>query len=359
MEPSVEMAQGSTQPHVPTRRSYTRSPWLLGGIPLAMLLIAAWLVRFPYYLVSPGTAPSIIEHVKIDGAEVFEPEGEVLYTTVSVSLRRINGYELLAGWLDDDIEIVEEELITGGLSRSTVRTENRVAIDISKLIAEKIALERLGYTVAVASDGVRIVEVAKGQPSEALLAVDDLVRAIDGVAVATSEEAVAAVRKRRPGDEIRVRFSRDGNESEVAIRAAEAEEPGKALIGVRLFTENPRFDLPFQIDIDTGRVGGPSAGLAFTLALLDLLTPGELSGGLRVAVTGTIDIDGSVGVVDGVEHKAAAARRENADIFLVPIDRLDEARSRAGRMRVFGVSNLDDALKVLEKVGGEPLPPEG
>ena len=321
-----------------------------------MLLIAAWLVPFPYYLVSPGTAPSIFEHIKIEGAEVFEPKGEVLYTTVSVSLRRTNAYELLAGWIDRDTEIVGEKTITGGLSRSSVRSENLKAIDVSKLIAEKVALERLGYTVTLVSDGVRVVDVTKGEPSEGLLATGDLVLAIDGTVVSTSEEAVAAVRRRRPGDEITVRLSRDGHEREVVIQAAEASEPGRALIGVQLTTVNPSFDFPFEIDIDTGKVGGPSAGLAFTLALLDLLTPGELGGGLRVAATGTIDIDGTVGVVDGIPHKAAAAREEKADIFLVPMDGLDEARSHAGRMRVFGVSNLDEALEALEEAGGGPLP---
>ena len=128
------------------------------------------------------------------------------------------------------------------------------------------------------------------------------------------------------------------------------------MLGVSL-ADRARYTFPVDIEIDTGQVGGPSAGLAFTLAILDRMTPGSLMGDQRVAVTGTIELDGSVGEVGGVDHKTEAAIREGAKLFLVPPGELELARKTAGnRIRVKAVRTLDEALKALEGAGGTPLP---
>ena len=103
-------------------------------------------------------------------------------------------------------------------------------------------------------------------------------------------------------------------------------------------------DLPFDLAIDSGSIGGPSAGLAFTLTLIDVLTPGELTGGNRVAVTGTISAAGRVGNVGGVAQKAAAAEDEGVAVFIVPIELVADAESTTDELRVVGVETLDDAL---------------
>ena len=118
-----------------------------------------------------------------------------------------------------------------------------------------------------------------------------------------------------------------------------------------------RYDFPFDIAIDSGQVGGPSAGLAFTLAILDRMTPGDLTGPGRVALTGTIELDASVGPVGGVRHKLNAAVSEGANLFLVPPQEYEEAVDASdGRLDVVSVSTLDDALEALEDHGGDPLP---
>jgi len=116
------------------------------------------------------------------------------------------------------------------------------------------------------------------------------------------------------------------------------------------------YDLPIDVSIDSDRVGGPSAGLAFALAIVDVLTPGELTGGANVATTGTIRIDGSVGRVGGVKQKTFAALESDVELFIVPIDEEEEARSFAGdAMRVVGVETLDDAIEALSELGGNGL----
>jgi PDZ domain-containing protein len=122
-------------------------------------------------------------------------------------------------------------------------------------------------------------------------------------------------------------------------------------------------DLPFDVEIDTAQVGGPSAGLALTLSIIDKLTEGELTGGLRVATTGTIDIDGTVGPIGGIQQKAHAVRRAGIDVFIVPEDDAETAREVLGdSAEVIGVRTLDEAIDALGRLGGQTealaLPPE-
>jgi PDZ domain-containing protein len=139
----------------------------------------------------------------------------------------------------------------------------------------------------------------------------------------------------------------------VATRATpDGPNEGQAQIGV---FSAPEYDFPVDVQIDTGDVGGPSAGLAFTLTILDELSPGDLTGGDEIAVTGTIESDGTVGPIGGVAQKAVAARRAGARLFIVPRAEAAVARSHADGMRVAAVRDLDDALAALERSGGEPL----
>jgi Lon-like protease len=146
---------------------------------------------------------------------------------------------------------------------------------------------------------------------------------------------------------------------EVSVELGTNPDTGKAMLGVSL-DDRPSYDFPIDVEIDSGDVGGPSAGLAFTLAIIDRLTPGSLTGSSRVAVTGTIGLDGSVGPVGGVPQKTEAAIDEGARLFLVPPDEYAAAEQAArGRLEVRQVSTLEEALAALEAAGGDPIPPEG
>ncbi len=135
-------------------------------------------------------------------------------------------------------------------------------------------------------------------------------------------------------------------------------EDGKAILGI--FPGVPdtvNFRFPFHVDIGTGAIGGPSAGLAFTIATLDALTKGDITGGKTVAVTGTIDVNGNVGEIGGLRQKTIAVIRAGADVFIVPKGEIADAQKAAvgSRLRVVGVETLDDALKVLADEGGNAL----
>jgi PDZ domain-containing protein len=145
------------------------------------------------------------------------------------------------------------------------------------------------------------------------------------------------------------------------VLGARTGDPSKGFLGVSTFTRDLSFNFPVQVSIDSGRVGGPSAGLAFTLGILDVMTPGSLTGGLRISSTGTMSLDGSVGPVGGVHQKVMASRRAGIDLMFVPASEIEEARRFAGDLRVEPVETLDQALEILTTLGGgnAVLPPAG
>jgi PDZ domain-containing protein len=199
---------------------------------------------------------------------------------------------------------------------------------------------------------------------------NDVVTAVDGAPVATAADLKAAITARRPGTSVRVTVQRTGGGGKPATRTLTATltgtpavpaapgqpavpaRPDQAFLGVGTQTQTT-YTLPFDVSIQVGDIGGPSAGLALTLGLLDVLSDGNLTGGLHVAATGTISPDGSVGAVGGVAEKTVAVRRAGAQVFFVPSDNLAEARGQAGaHLRVFAVSSLQQALADLGQVGG-------
>ncbi len=346
---------------------WRRRAWLffLAGVLVVVPGLVAAFVRVPYFLLSPGEARGVAQLIKVDDPQVtvYDPEGAILFTTVSLT-GNVNIYEALRGWLDDEIEVVPEERITGGQPRDQVRQINIQAMDDSKLTATKIALERLGYRVGLDGKGAQVTQVQAGSPAEGHFEIGDVIVAVDGEAVSLHDQAVARVRQHKAGDTVNLRFRRGGTEQEVALVAADAgDEQHSARIGVVLQTFEATYKFPVSVSIDTGQVGGPSAGLAFTLALIDELSPGELTGGRSVAVTGTIDGAGKVGLVGGVAQKTVTARKAGAAAFLVPPDEASEAKTYAGKMRIVPVADLEQALAALEELGGSgvalPAPAPG
>lgn len=324
------------------------------------ILAGAVFIRVPYYLISPGEARGVAELIKVkgDNAKEFPPKGKILFTTVSLA-GDVNVFRALAGWIDDEVEVIPEERITGGAPRQEVRQQNIQAMVDSKLTATKVALERLGYRVSVNGDGALVTDVKVGDPADGQLQVGDVIRTVDGEAVTLHDQVVSKVRQHKPGDVITIGFNRGGADKTVELTSV-ADPEGKARIGVVLQTNNLKYDFPIDVSIETGLVGGPSAGLAFTLALIDDLTEGELTGGRNVAVTGTIDAAGNVGPVGGVAQKTVTARDAGAIAFLVPPEEEKDAKRFAGKMEIIPIETLADALAALHRLGGSEVAlPEG
>ena len=349
-------------PPVPPRRR--RRPLVVAGtvagVIVVLALLAGTLIRLPYVLIAPGNAQSVERVVKVEGAPTFPHRGRLLLLTVSVSGERPNLFTYLSGYFDENTDVVPEDEVLQGKTREEDQRLNKLEMADSQMTAKRVALERLGYTVPVSGTGAAVIAVQKGAPADGKLRVGDVITAIDGQPVTLSEELGRAIRTRPPGQPVTFTVDRDGKPTEatVATRAAERGAcPGRAQIGVVTRTRNEKFDFPVDVKIDTGRISGPSAGLAFTLTIIDDLTPGDLTGGKKVAVTGTIQPGGAVGPIGGVQQKAVTADRAGAKLFLVPMPELKDARSRAGDLKVVGIRTLDDALTELAKAGGEPSVP--
>jgi PDZ domain-containing protein len=332
----------------------------VAGVIVVLAIAAGTLIRLPYVLIAPGSAQSVERVVKIDGAQTFPHRGRLLLLTVSVSADRPNLFTFLSGYFDENTDVVPEDQLLQGKTRAEDQRLNKLEMADSQMTAKRVALERLGYTVPVSGTGAAVVAVQKGSPADGKLRVGDVITAVDGQPVTLSEELGQAVRSRPPGEPVTFAVDRDGKSTEVTVttRAATGGAcPGRAQVGVVTRTRNEKFDFPVDVKIDTGKISGPSAGLAFTLTIIDDLTPGDLTGGKNVAVTGTIQPGGTVGPIGGVQQKAVTAERAGAKLFLVPMPELKDARSRAGGMKVVGIRTLDDALTELSKAGGEPSVP--
>lgn len=337
----------------PRRRWLWWSVGLAGVVVLAVVVAAV--VRVPYYLMSPGSTYPTAEHITIEGAPSYEHDDAIYYTTVSV--RRATALQALMGWLDPTTSVVPERQILGDRTPEENREANLQLMADAKTVATAVALDELGYDVPVRGTGAVVVGVEEGGAAEGVLARADVVVAVDGQAVGTHQELIDHLAGRAPGDQVTLvvePFEGGEPRTEVVVLGARPDDPARPMLGVTLSTREVSFDFPFEVNIDSGQVGGPSAGLALTLGIIDALSVESITGGLDVATTGTIQLNGAVGPVGGVEQKTVAVRRSGADLFLVPSSELDETRSFAGDLRVEPADSLDEALAVLASVGGAP-----
>jgi PDZ domain-containing protein len=341
-----------------------RRLWLWsGGFTLGVLIaaiIGGVLLDVPYVALVPGSAKDTEPLLAVSGTSEYPSEGELLLTTVRVR-QRPNLWEYLWLKLDDDATVVPEEQILGDRTAEENRQFNLSMMDNSKQIAVAVALQQLGYD-AITTDGVLVQQLVPDAPAEDVLELGDTIVDIDGEPTMSTADLIDILAGHEPGDEVSLTVeSFSGGDPEVVtvVLAANPDKPEAGFLGIQPI-DRPRYggDVGFTVEIDSGAVGGPSAGLAFTLAVLDQLTEGELTGGAQVAVTGTIHADGSVGAVGGVLQKTAAVEALGVDAFIVPANldsrELDDVMARAGDdLEIIPVADLDEALDALAGLGGD------
>jgi Lon-like protease len=357
-EPSTSRNLPFGEPDEPLRRR-RRLVWYVGlGALLAFVLavIGSAFVRVPYYTIRPGSVRPMGDVVVVSGTPQHPPQSPVAFTTVN--LREITLLEAAASWLDPDVEVLPEDEIRQGRTPEENRRVNVQMMDTSKHKAITVALRHLGYDVHVRTAGTIVDGVLPGAPAEGVLEQGDVIVEVNGEPV--DEPGVLSELLLQAGagatHALTVERTRTGETLELEVETVGApDDPERPMIGIRPLERIIDFEYPFDIDIDSANVSGPSAGLAFTLAVLDHLTPGELTGGARVAVTGTIEFDGTVGVIGGVPQKAVAVREAGYDAFIVPAAIAEEIGDRAGDVEVIGVRTLDEALEALASFGGNAL----
>jgi PDZ domain-containing protein len=221
----------------------------------------------------------------------------------------------------------------------------------SEQIASAVALDELGYDVVAKPRGALVISVSTDAPASKELDPGDVIVAVDGVPVTTPAELRVEIGKRKPGEPVRLTIKRDGKASDVTVRTvANPSDPSKPIVGI-IVDQDAEIELPLDVDIDLGDVGGPSAGLPFALEIARQLGRG-LTDGCRVAATGELALDGTVIQIGGVRQKTIGARRAGVDIFVVPAGpNAVEARKYANGIRIVPVESFQQAFDVLTTSG--------
>jgi PDZ domain-containing protein len=293
--------------------------------------------------------------VSVEGGAAPDSEGEIYLTTVSLS--RASALQALIGWLRPTVDVVKEEVVLPpDTPPEDLRQVNLQAMDGSKQAALGVAFEALGFD-AIRGTGATVVQVLPEAPADGVLAAGDTIVAVGAKPVAVSSEVGERLEGLAPADVVELSVEGvDGVARTIPVTlGANPDDPERPFLGVLLDTRGFALDFPVEVTIDTQEIGGPSAGLAFTLEVLDRLTEGDLTGGMEVAATGAIGLDGRVLPIGGAAQKGAAVEDAGIELFLVPRRNLEQARRHTSDLEVVAVDTLDDALQALEAAGGEPL----
>jgi PDZ domain-containing protein len=321
---------------------------VLGALVVLLAATALILNNIPSgdYILLPDVAHPVAPLVRVRGGHTASGAGTLYF--VDVVERHASELEKLFPWLHSHATFVPAKLIVppGTTSSAAQKAELR-EMSISQRVAAAVALRRLGYHVDVHPDGVIVNVVDLGTHAYGKLQSADVITAIDGTRTPTIARLRKALSHAKPGDVVEVRIRRGGRVLTERIRTiADPQEGGRAIIGFEP-AQSARIKLPIRVSIDAGGIGGPSAGLAFALEVMQKLGH-DVTHGHRVAATGQIGLDGSVSPIGGVEQKTYGVRAANADVFLVPAGaNAATARRYAGPVRIIPVRTFAQALRAL------------
>lgn len=348
----------------------------IGWLVLASVVVMST-IRIQRWEVAPGEALAVgprIAFTKTTGELPDRHRADKSIHFVTAFGAQLSVLDSLVGWLDPHVRVETPRERFGSISPGDSRRLGYQSMVGAKQIAEYVAMKRLGLQVALNEGDVLIEQlVCQGKPAENsacdVLEVGDTIVSFDGAPITTLSTLAAAIQGRKVGEKVVlgvIPYDASSKTKDPAKTVkqtvqlmANPDTPGRAIIGF-VPADTRTVSLPFETTISTEGIGGPSAGLAFTLALLDELTEGNLMGNGLVAATGTIDENGSVGAIGALEQKAVAVRERGATLFLVPSgqspDEVARARAAAGRkVKIVQVATIDEALAALIDNGGEPL----
>ncbi len=342
---------------------------LASTLMLIALLCAGVFIPVPYAEMSPGpTVNTLGEHdgepvLQIAGRKTYPTDGHLNMTTVRVTSAdyRMNLVEAVYGWLAHDTKVVPHDtLYPDGKTEEESTQENAEEFSQSQESAKVAALKELDVPV---KSWVIVSTVVKDAPAEGKLHAGDVIKAVDGEPVKEPSDVADLVTEHRPGEDVvftivpakeqaaaekEKRTAVKTEKVTVTTRASDDAGEKRAVVGISAGTDHT---FPFTVDIKLADVGGPSAGLMFALGIYDKLTPGSITGGSFVAGTGTIDDEGKVGPIGGIEMKTVGARDKGAEYFLTPADNCAAAaKDTPDGLTLVKVGTIDDALDALKDI---------
>ena len=323
---------------------------ILGALITALLAIGVMAMPLPYVVLKPGPTVNTLgsdngkEVIQVTKAPTSTSAGQLRLTTVSVQ-PKVELVWAIRAWMSLDQAVVPRELIyPPNQTEQQIEQQNQQEFKTSQTSAETVALRELGYPVQTV-----VTKVTPSGPSVGKLAPKDVLTSVNGVAVTGAGKLTELIRARKAGTTVTIGYTRDGKPGTVQITTNKEKR-----IGVEIDQQQPH---PFTLGIDLDEIGGPSAGLMFTLGIIDKLRTADLTGGKIIAGTGTIDDDGDVGPIGGIPQKLVGASRAGAQLFLVPAGNCAEAlRNAVSGLPMAEVATVDDALAALRTfaTGGTP-----
>jgi PDZ domain-containing protein len=338
----------------PDRTSPVPGRWwripLAGVLLVGMLGVTVGVLPTNDGLRLPGEAIAVEPMIRVP-AEVRQTPGGNFFLTTVIPQTPILVVQRVYGELSPVVEIVPPaQIVPPDITpQEMARISSRMLVE-SETIAILVGLRLAGYEADLVPLGVMVESVLPESPSQGRLEPGDVVTAINGQPVESAEALVERIQAQDPEATVVLAVERDGQPLEVRVPLMPPEEPdGAPKVGITIGPADFDLDLPFEVEIVPQRVtGGPSAGLMFTLTLYNLVTPEDLTGGYKIAGTGTIAMDGRIGPIGGVEQKVAAAERAGAVYFLSPPENYTDARAVARRIEVVEVATAQEAITFLE-----------
>jgi PDZ domain-containing protein len=335
VDPATEPSPPAESAPPPRRRGW----WFL--LPILALAYILWFIRLPSFVIEPGPAEDVEPLIHVQQTQVYPSRGHFLLT--AVSFYQPNVYQALGAWLSRSESVLpERDLLAPG---QTQQQETQVALsqmDQSKIDAAVVALTRYAGYPAKHGMGALIESVGPGTPADGKLFAGDLIAAIDGKPITSSSQVGPPIRAAGAGHPVTFTVQAGGQTRTVSVAPANVRGVDHPIVGISVVDS-----FPFPLTINSGDIGGPSAGLMWTLGLIDLITPGDLTEGRTIAGTGTIALDGTVGPIGGIQQKVVAAQRSRATVFFAPAGEAADARSVAHGITIVPVRTYLDALTFL------------
>jgi Lon-like protease len=331
---------------------------LIAGFSAVVIATLAALLPVRYAVLHPGPVLNTLGQVKgkpliaISGQKTYPTSGQLDLTTVSVSGgpdRPITLVQVISGWLDRTSAVVpEEEVFTPGRTQQETDAENQAEMVSSQESATAAALATLKIAVPTT---LSVAGVEPSAPAAGVLQAGDVIRAVNGTAITDLEKLRSVLQSTKAGDSVQVEVRRKAGTRTLTARTIASDQDGHTVLGVYI---NPTFKFPFSVKIQIEDIGGPSAGMMFALGIIDTLTPGDLTGGKKIAGTGTIDADGRVGPIGGIRQKLVGAQRAGARYFLAPAENCAEVRKHIpDGLTVIKVGTLDAAHDAVEAIAAD------
>lgn len=324
-----------------------------------VLALAMLVITPPYAVQSPGPTldtlgdiPDGSPLITVEGTETYPTDGELRLTTVST--RGGPGYpataaQVIGGWLSGTTTVLPREAaFDPEQTREDVEQESTLQMSSSQTNATVAALTELGYDVPTA---LHVAGTSPHGATAGLLEEGDTLVSIAAGAGPTELSSFAVLSEvladTPPGSTVTLGVEREGEETQVEVVTGD-DGDGGSLLGVMI---SPEVDLPVDVGFAIENIGGPSAGLMLTLGIVDILTPGSLTGGAVVAGTGTVDLAGDVGPIGGIAQKMAGAVRDGAEWFLAPVENCGDVLGAVpDGLEVVAVDTVSDAVDALEAV---------